>query len=37
MLVELLDHAKSLGILASVDDEGGYWKERDVRSLAQQV
>lgn len=36
-LVKLLDHAKSLGILADVDDEGDFWERRDVESLARGV
>jgi hypothetical protein len=36
-VVRMLDHAKELGILASVNDEGGFWEKRDVKSLAQQV
>jgi hypothetical protein len=36
-VVRLLDHAKELGILASVNDEGGFWEKRDVKALAQQV
>ena len=36
-VVALLDHAKALGILADVDDEGGYWQKRDVKALAQEV
>jgi hypothetical protein len=33
----MLDHAKQLGILASVSDEGDYWEKRDVKALAQEV
>jgi hypothetical protein len=33
----LLDHAKALGILEEVKDEGSYWEKRDVRSLAEEV
>lgn len=33
-LVKLLDHAKELGILARVSDEGGYWDNRSFASLA---
>lgn len=36
-LVKLLDHAKSLGILADVDDESDFWTSRDVQSLARGV
>ena len=33
----MLDHAKALGILEEVKDEGSYWEKRDVRSLAEEV
>jgi hypothetical protein len=36
-VIKMLDHAKSLGILEDVCDEGDFWKDRDVRALAQQV
>ncbi len=36
-VVRMLDHAKELGILASVNDEGGFWVTRDVKALVQQV
>jgi len=36
-VVRLLDHAKSLGILEGVRDEGEFWDRRDLRALAQQV
>lgn len=36
-LVQLLDHASHLGILRSVDDEGGYWDQRDLAALAGKV
>lgn len=36
-IVSLLDHAKSLGILEGVSDEGGFWEARDVGALAQEV
>jgi hypothetical protein len=36
-VIRMLDHAKQLGILASVSDEGGFWEKRDVKALAQQV
>ena len=35
--IRMLDQAKSLGILEDVSDEGDFWKNRDVRALAQQV
>jgi hypothetical protein len=36
-IVKMLDHAKTLGILEEVCDEGDFWQNRDVRALAQQV
>ena len=36
-VIHLLDHAKALGILEEVSDEGSYWEKRDVRSLAEEV
>jgi hypothetical protein len=33
----MLDHAKQLGILSSVSDEGDYWEKRDVKALVQEV
>lgn len=36
-IVKVLDAAKALGILREVLDEGNYWQDRDVQSLARQV
>ncbi len=36
-VVRMLDHAKNLGILASVSDEGEFWDKRDVKALVQEV
>ena len=36
-VIKMLDHAKSMGILEDVSDEGDFWQDRDVRALAQQV
>ena len=36
-VIKILDHAKSLGILEEVSDEGDFWQDRDVRALARQV
>jgi hypothetical protein len=33
----MLDHAKQLGILASVSDEGEFWEKRDMKALAREV
>ena len=36
-VIAMLDHARSLGILDHVSDEGGFWEKRDVEALAQEV
>ena len=36
-VIRMLDHAKELGILASVSDEGDFWEKRDVKALAREV
>lgn len=36
-VVRLLDHAKELGLLHGVTDEGGYWERRDVQALVEEV
>ncbi len=36
-VIRMLDHAKQLGILANVSDEGDYWEKRDVKALVQEV
>ena len=36
-VIAMLDHAKNLGILKSVSDEGGYWDNRDMKALAAEV
>jgi hypothetical protein len=36
-VIAMLDKAKELGCLARVNDEGGFWEQRDVQRLAQQV
>jgi len=36
-VVKMLDHARALGILGHVSDEGGFWDKRDVKALAQEV
>jgi len=36
-VVRLLDHAGELGILAAVNDEGGFWQNRQVQDLVQTV
>jgi len=33
----MLDRAKELGILASVNDEGGFWEKRNVAALVREV
>ena len=36
-VIKVLDQAKSLDVLDEVSDEGGFWENRDVRALAQEV
>jgi hypothetical protein len=36
-VIKMLDHAKEMGILGSVNDEGDFWLKRDVKALAQEV
>ena len=36
-VIKMLDHARKLGILERVSDEGGFWERRDVKALAQEV
>ena len=36
-VIRMLDHAKELGILESVNDEGEFWEKRDVEALAREV
>jgi hypothetical protein len=36
-IVKLLDHAKELGILNEVSDEGGFWEKRDIKAIAAEV
>ena len=36
-MVQLLDYAKELGILASVKDEGDFWERRDIEALIKEV
>ena len=36
-LIRMLDHAKELGILESVTDEGDFWEKRNVESLCREV
>lgn len=36
-VIRLLDHAKSLGMLYEVTDEGEYWEKRDVKALVEEV
>ena len=37
VLIRLLDEAKALNILSEVSDEGGYWINRDVKALVEEV
>jgi hypothetical protein len=36
-VIALLDRAKELGCLAEVHDEGGFWEQRDLHALVQQI
>ena len=36
-LVALLDHAKEIGVLGDVSDEGDFFEKRDVQALVQEV
>ena len=36
-VIRMLDHAKELGILQSVSDEGDFWEKRDLESLVREV
>jgi hypothetical protein len=36
-LVALLDHAKEIGVLGDVSDEGDFFEKRDVKALVQEV
>ena len=36
-VIRMLDHARLLGILEGVSDEGGFWEARDVGALAREV
>jgi DNA-binding XRE family transcriptional regulator len=36
-VVKLLDHAKEIGILGDVSDEGDYFEKRDIEALAKEV
>jgi hypothetical protein len=36
-VVRLLDHAKTMGILEAVKDEGHFWENRDVKALVETV
>ena len=33
----MLDHAKELGILESVSDEGDFWEKRGIEALSREV
>ena len=36
-VVAMLDSAKKLGCLERVSDEGGFWRQRDVKALVQEI
>lgn len=37
VVIRLLDHARELGLVADVSDEGGFWEKRDVEALGREV
>jgi len=37
LVVAMLDHAKSLGCLTEVNDEGKFWENRDVEALVKEI
>ncbi len=37
LVVAMLDQAKELGVLERVSDEGGFWEQRNVKALAEEV
>lgn len=36
-VIRLLDKAQDMGLVEQVDDEGGYWNQRDVEALSKEV
>ena len=36
-VIRMLDHAKELGILRSVSDEGDFWEKRNIEDLSREV
>lgn len=37
LVVRMLEHARDLGILQGVKDEGEFWEKRDVKALVQEI
>ena len=37
LVIQMLDHARSLGILENVSDEGDYWEKRDPQALVAEI
>ncbi len=37
LVVAMLDYAKTLGMLESVSDEGGYWEQRSLEALVKEI
>ncbi len=37
IVIRMLDHAKELGILRSVSDEGDFWEKRNIEDLSREV
>jgi hypothetical protein len=36
-VIRMLDHAKELGILQKVSDEGGFWEKRNIEDLSREI
>lgn len=37
LVIRMLEHARDLSLLQSVEDEGDYWEKRDLKALAQEI
>jgi len=37
LVIAILDKAKELGVLERVSDEGGFWEQRDLKALVQEI
>jgi hypothetical protein len=36
-VIRLLDHARELGLVQHVSDEGGFWEDRDIQALVKEI